>query len=415
MTYTWNIGGTTSTTTNNSKTSQTLNSTTTYTVRLTNSYGCVGAVSSPATITVIAVSQPPLTVTASAVCQGALSPVFSISPTQAGATYVWRATGETRRTGGTEYIFSKESMASSVTTKSVIVYAEIARGGQTCQSVESSKTLTINLTPAFTLVEGSQTVTPGMSVTTRYTITPSISTLNISGVPEGMAESHTTSAVTISGRPTYANTYTYVMTGASTQGCTYTKSGTLILPGYQSCENGTFTLGTVAFMGGAASTATITRNGYTMSDRITATNCAKATYSNSSDNGLKSDCRYRTDYNYYYYSFCMVSVYQFQICPSGWHIPTKDEAQIWLGGTTATFSSASDRNTRFPGWTQAGKYTYNNSAAEWNDYGYIYTITPGTSYTPMRAWYLQLDSNSIDLLDDGYIGQARQVRCIKRG
>jgi hypothetical protein len=66
MTYTWNIGGTTSTTNVNSKTSSTLSASTTYTVRLTNSNGCVGNVSSPATITVHPL--PAATATAATVC-----------------------------------------------------------------------------------------------------------------------------------------------------------------------------------------------------------------------------------------------------------------------------------------------------------------------------------------------------------
>jgi hypothetical protein len=52
MTYMWNIGGSTSTTNVNSTTSQALTASTTYTVQLTNAYGCVGAVSAPAAITV---------------------------------------------------------------------------------------------------------------------------------------------------------------------------------------------------------------------------------------------------------------------------------------------------------------------------------------------------------------------------
>jgi hypothetical protein len=52
MTYTWNIGGTISTTYANSTTSQALGASTTYTVQLTNAYGCVGAVPAPAAITV---------------------------------------------------------------------------------------------------------------------------------------------------------------------------------------------------------------------------------------------------------------------------------------------------------------------------------------------------------------------------
>jgi uncharacterized protein (TIGR02145 family) len=58
MTYTWNIGGTSSTTSDNSKTTEVLTTTTTYTVQLRNANGCVGNVSAPATITVNSHSNP---------------------------------------------------------------------------------------------------------------------------------------------------------------------------------------------------------------------------------------------------------------------------------------------------------------------------------------------------------------------
>jgi hypothetical protein len=59
MTYTWNINGTSSTTSANNMTSQVLNAMTTYTVQLTNSNGCTGVVSGPATITVREVDAVP--------------------------------------------------------------------------------------------------------------------------------------------------------------------------------------------------------------------------------------------------------------------------------------------------------------------------------------------------------------------
>jgi hypothetical protein len=81
MTYTWNVGGTSSTTSVNSKTSQALTANTTYTVQIRNANGCVGAVSAPATITVNALPAVPTMSGGGSQCGGARSITATVGAT----------------------------------------------------------------------------------------------------------------------------------------------------------------------------------------------------------------------------------------------------------------------------------------------------------------------------------------------
>jgi hypothetical protein len=118
MTYTWNIGGTISTTYANSETSQALTAATTYTVQLRNSYGCVGAVSAPATITVRPAFSPGTITSATTTIFESTAPTVTIqsaTPASGGygsITYQWRRSGTSSATltgTGTTYALSSDA------------------------------------------------------------------------------------------------------------------------------------------------------------------------------------------------------------------------------------------------------------------------------------------------------------------
>ncbi|MDR3184412.1 MAG: hypothetical protein LBT49_03300 [Prevotellaceae bacterium] len=163
MTYTWNIGGTSSTTSVNNKTSQNLTTTTTYTVSVRNSNGCTGAVLSPATITVNAL--PVATVAASTICTGqtagltALVTVGNVTP----ITYTWNVGGSTSTTNAA----SQTSQALYANT----TYTVQLKNANGCTGAMSAPaTITVNALPVINTSPGSQgfcayVATPVLTVT----------------------------------------------------------------------------------------------------------------------------------------------------------------------------------------------------------------------------------------------------------
>jgi hypothetical protein len=144
MTYTWNIGGTSSTTSVNSKTSQTLNATTTYTVQMKNSNGCISIVSVPASITV----NPLPVVTANtpaAICVGntaLLTTTMGIGATSS-MTYTWNIGG----TSSTTSVDYKTSQALNAMT----TYTVPLKNSTGCTGVVSSPAaITVNPLPVVT-------------------------------------------------------------------------------------------------------------------------------------------------------------------------------------------------------------------------------------------------------------------------
>jgi hypothetical protein len=144
MTYTWNIGGTTSTTSANSKTSQALMATTTYTVQLTNANGCVGVVSSPATITVNALPNVPTSPSSNARC-GSGTVTFSAT-VPSGQTIDWytTSTGTALVSGGSSVTSFSPNLATSTT-----YYAQARNTTTGCVSASRLAVgATINAVPA---------------------------------------------------------------------------------------------------------------------------------------------------------------------------------------------------------------------------------------------------------------------------
>jgi uncharacterized protein (TIGR02145 family) len=193
MTYTWNIGGTSSTTTANVKTSQALAASTTYTVQLRNTNGCIGNVSAPATITVHPL--PAATVTAKTICSGGtvtLSATLGAGTTTS-MTYTWNIGG----TSSTTTANVKTSQALSANT----TYTVQLRNTNGCTGNVSAPA-TITLYPA---------VSPGAitsaSITTTAGINPDV-TIN------GTAASGGSGSLTYEWRRT--GTSTAILTGTGT-------------------------------------------------------------------------------------------------------------------------------------------------------------------------------------------------------
>jgi hypothetical protein len=149
MTYTWNIGGTISTTYANSTTSQALTASTTYTVQLTNAYGCVGAVSAPAAITVSTIS-PGAINTASTTTKSGTNPSVTIANTTAasggsGITYEWRRTGTSSATlTGTGTTYAIGTDAANYTTFGTYYFNRYAKD-VTCNTAWVAATGTYTL------------------------------------------------------------------------------------------------------------------------------------------------------------------------------------------------------------------------------------------------------------------------------
>jgi hypothetical protein len=152
MTYTWNIGGTISTTYVNSTTSQALTASTTYTVQLTNAYGCVGAVSAPAAITIYSTTISPGAInTASAMAGVGTNPNVTIANTTAASggssnlTYQWRRSGTSSATlTGTGMTYDIGMDAANYTTFGTYYFNRYAKDA-TCNTAWVAATGTYTL------------------------------------------------------------------------------------------------------------------------------------------------------------------------------------------------------------------------------------------------------------------------------
>jgi hypothetical protein len=208
MTYTWNVGGTSSTTSVNSKTSQTLTANTTYTVRVTNSNGCEGN-ASPVTITVNPL--PTATVTPTAACSGGaatLSAALGVGTT-AQMTYTWNVGG----TSSTTSVNSKTSQTLTANT----TYTVQLRNSNGCVGVVSSPAM-ITVNPLPTPSVTPRTVCSGGTITLSATV-------NSGTTPGGMLYTWNvggttlTSSVYTAPTTTVITRTTYTVRVANSNGC----------------------------------------------------------------------------------------------------------------------------------------------------------------------------------------------------
>jgi uncharacterized protein (TIGR02145 family) len=227
MTYTWNIGGVSSTTTAGSKTSPALTTTTTYTVQLTNTYGCAGAVSAVGTVTV----HPPFTAgtiasTGQALCMDDTPTVIGNTTLASGGSgtisYQWYKDGSiiTGATAATYTPFASEATLAVSAASATYTYTRHASAALCgTQAVSAgSWVLTVYRRPAVSGVlqlaicygaTAVLSVTPtGAGTTTAMTYT-----WNIGGV-SGVSSSITTASSMTSPPLTGVTTYTVRVTNA---------------------------------------------------------------------------------------------------------------------------------------------------------------------------------------------------------
>jgi hypothetical protein len=214
MTYTWNVGGTSRTTTVNTFTSQPLTATTNYTVQLRNSNGCVGNVSSPATITVNPL--PAATVTPVSMCSGGMVTLRATlgAGTTTGMVYTWNVGGSIR-TGSTTTTTYNAPTTTVITRTTYTV--QLRNNSTNCLGpVSAPATITVNPLPVVetlpaAMVCDGETVDLSAKVS-GGTTTAMTYTWNVSGV------SRTTTGSTFTSQTLTANT-TYTVRVTNSNGC----------------------------------------------------------------------------------------------------------------------------------------------------------------------------------------------------
>jgi hypothetical protein len=391
MTYTWNVGGTSSTTTANSATSQALTANTTYTVQIRNSNGCVGAVSAPATITV-ATMPAAATVTrvsAATVCEGT-NVVFRASGT-AGSTYTWLGTAGTASGTGNGTLTVSGTATGS---KSVSAYARLTSSGTTCQSANAATVTAVVATiPTIALTSATatanQTVTAGTKMTAiSYTANNSATiTLNSgSSFPTGVSGKANGSSYTISGQPSATGTFGYSLT-ATVGGCT------------SDAAAGTITVEPSAF----ATSSTWSYGGSIWSDRVVAspTNCTWR-ISFLSEDALPPQYRYIVDGSItrFWYNWACAQT----VCPSGWSLPTQAQFE-------ALAYPGYPLGEAFSKWGYGGGMAYGTQWISIGD-GFLWGSAPGEADGRHYALHY---GNGIQLVIAAFDDSgAMEVRCVKQ-
>jgi hypothetical protein len=361
-------------------------------VRITNSNGCVGAVSAPATITV-ATMPAAATVTrvsAATVCQGT-DVVFRASGT-AGSTFTWLGTaGTASGTGNGTLTVS----GSATGTKSVSAYARLTSSGTTCQSANAATvTAVVNPIPTITLTSATgtanQTVNAGTEMTAiSYTANNSATiTLNSgSSFPTGVSGNANGSSYTISGTPSTTGTFGYSFTAVAS-GCSSTAAV------------GTLTVNAVPTPSGAASTQTWSYGTLTWSDRLTTaapSQCASTASFSASD---APPAQYLVKGANTYYNWPCVTAGAAELCPSPWRVPTNADYQ----NLRSSGAPALGRLWGFGGGVKPPALGYSV-----DEYHLLWTSSDrytGTAHCGMMSEYSNMSCAS-----DYNIGY--QIRCVK--
>jgi uncharacterized protein (TIGR02145 family) len=394
MTYTWNIGGTTGTTTANSKTTDVLMTTTTYTVQLRNSNGCVGSVSAAATITVNPL--PAATVTARTICSGgtaALAATLGAGTTTA-MTYTWNIGG----TPSTTTANSKTSQALDATT----TYTVQLRNSNGCVgTVSAPATITVNYEPTITLRSGTanQTVNAGSSITPIVYSTTYSGVISGSGFPTGVggAPSGTPAGTsyTISGTPSATGTFGYSLT-ATTANCTSTAAGTITVNAAATTPPN------------AASTNTWVFGSQTWSDAIhISSDCNKSSFTNDYDNPqCRSDNSGSDGKLRYYYNWAYVNANAATLCPSslGWRVPSRADFMTLVNNTNVTYW------TLYSAWDYGG-YAYDSYMFSTSSVGMYWSST--SSDIAGLAYYLDYTYGALNVVVVEARVRGFQVRCVK--
>ena len=244
--------------------------------------------------------------------------------------------------------------------------------------------------PSITLTTGSsaQTATqnsalPGLKYTTANA---SGATKTSGSFPAGVSGVWSANVYTISGTPTAAGTFTYIVATTNLQNCTNaSKSGTVtVVPAgitYTGCTAPTLNLGTVGF----ANSTTYSRNGITISAPVTATYCQKTTYAGGSS-PYNADCRTNPSYDGDLFSWCMVVQYAAQLCPSPWRVPTTQDFMMYANGSTSSSGATSGVYSGMHGWLLGGFCVSNGGLTYQGVIGNYWSSSEFNSVHGIRAY-----------------------------
>jgi hypothetical protein len=251
--------------------------------------------------------------------------------------------------------------ASGATTGTKTVTAQSAQtysGAPTCYSSTVAQSATVNAIPTITCFgNASQTVTINMAISPITYTTSNATSINLSegSLPDGVSGSANGTTYTISGTPTSAGTFEYVITAMSASNCSSSTSGTLV---------------TGSFSPPHAYSAKIWQMGsYVVSDRIVYEPASSCTMVSG---GAYTSVGYtKKDGLVVYSSTCARKIMSI-LCPSPWEPLTSQ----WI--IDAKIPAPSD-------WTSTlhvdnGGIGYQTSLLQWAD------LTIYTSIDPMIYW-----------------------------
>jgi hypothetical protein len=371
---------------------------TTYSVTVTNAAGCTGAAAT-GTITVNALpSITSLTANPATICNGQ------------SATLTASATGATSYS--IDNISWQPATTFSVNPTATTNYTLYVKSTAGCTATKANAaTVTVNALPTISLASGStaQTVTTGSAITEIKYNTSNATGVTPSNLPAGVSGTWSANVYTISGTPTSSGIYNYTVTTTYSNGCPASSAtGTITVQSgftYSGCTTPALTLGEVGF----SSTATYVENGVIISSPVTATYCIDrpvSAYDGGSICDYKPDCA--SGNGFHWFSWCLVTQYAHQLCPSPWRVPNKDDF------CTITNGSAENCNGRAGDWRMrwgdnyAGLIIGNQLAQETR--GTVWHIEE-TSRTQGAVFYFYVDTVAPYVTSDKNRGQ--MLRCVQ--
>jgi uncharacterized protein (TIGR02145 family) len=242
--------------------------------------------------------------------------------------------------------------------------------------------------------------------------TANASGATVTGLPAGVSGTWAANTVTISGAPSATGTFNYTVTTTNSNGCsnaaiTGTITVNLDYVPVAGCSPAAFSLGTIAF----ANADTYTRNGIILSAPVTASGCQKTNYDGGSSGAYNADCRDNPGYDGDLFSWCMVTQYAAQLCPSPWRVPSAPDYMMYANGSTSNTNATTDLHDGVHGWSHGGNCC-NESDGLMNrgQAGYYWTsATNGDT----RAQILYLSAGKLYPNAATYRQHGLSLRCVR--
>jgi uncharacterized protein (TIGR02145 family) len=281
--------------------------------------------------------------------------------------------------------------------------------------------VTENALLTLTTANSTQYVANGAAITPIKYSTANANAINVVGLPDGITYDWSSNTLTISGSSTLAGTHAFAITATGAGGCgnTYASGSIVIYPvgvdGY-GCVESNLTLGTVGF----ASTVTHVVSGaygsQTWSAPVVATYCDKVSYNGGEANGYKADCRRNPDNpSGHYFSWCMMSQYGEQLCPSPWRTPNQSDFCTLDKNLRNSYECQSNYLIALyvNNWGATGNDSYMNyeTSHSW----LVCNYWSSTSSDPRYAYLLHGDlaSGYVVMTTFNHKFYGYQVRCVK--